>query len=278
VLYYADASLFLVDHERFEMSGTMAILVSLASIGIGWLIYDFLCKSPLGKSDTGLMLLLFVVLVAMAWGYTEVFTGRAGFLHLGAFTATIMSANVFFIIIPNQKKVVADLLAGKSPDPALGKQAKQRSLHNNYLTLPVIFLMLSNHYPLAFGTQFNWIIAALIFLIGVLIRHFFNSMHAGKGTPYWTWAASVNRRWHRSTRSSSRPLILTMCATPCSGAVRCATPPNRYGTGSGRRRKASGSTTTPISLRTRARFTSRRAAATPCRRAISPPSRLRSAP
>jgi uncharacterized membrane protein len=191
VLYYADASLFLVDHERFEMSGTMAILVSLASIGIGWLIYDFLCKSPLGKSDTGLMLLLFVVLVAMAWGYTEVFTGRAGFLHLGAFTATIMSANVFFIIIPNQKKVVADLLAGKSPDPALGKQAKQRSLHNNYLTLPVIFLMLSNHYPLAFGTQFNWIIAALIFLIGVLIRHFFNSMHAGKGTPYWTWAASV---------------------------------------------------------------------------------------
>ncbi len=191
VLYYADASLFLVDHERFEMSGTTAILVSLASIGIGWLIYDLLCKSPLGKSDTGLMLLLFVVLVAMAWGYTEVFTGRAGFLHLGAFTATIMSANVFFIIIPNQKKVVADLLAGKAPDPALGKQAKQRSLHNNYLTLPVIFLMLSNHYPLAFGTQFNWIIAALIFLIGVLIRHFFNSMHAGKGTPYWTWAVSA---------------------------------------------------------------------------------------
>jgi len=191
VLYYADASLFLVDHERFEMANTTAILVSLASIGIGWVIYDLLCKSPLGKNDTGLMVLLFLVLVAMAWGYTQIFTGRAGFLHLGAFTATIMSANVFFIIIPNQKKVVADLVAGRIPDPALGKQAKQRSLHNNYLTLPVIFLMLSNHYPLAFATAWNWVIAALVFLIGVLIRHFFNSMHAGKGTPYWTFALST---------------------------------------------------------------------------------------
>ena len=191
VLYYADASLFLVDHERFEMSNAMAILASLASLGIGWLIYDMLCKSSLGESDNGLMLVLFVVLVAMGWGYTQIFTGRAAFVHLGAFTATIMSANVFFIIIPNQKKVVADLIAGKTPDPALGKQAKQRSLHNNYLTLPIIFLMLSNHYPLAFATHYNWIIAALVFLIGVLIRHYFNSMHAGKGKPTWTWAASA---------------------------------------------------------------------------------------
>lgn len=191
VLYYADASLYLVDHERFEMTGTMAILVSLGSIGIGWIIYDALCKSPLGHNDTGLMVFLFAAIVAMGWGYTQVFTGRAAFLHLGAFTATIMSANVFFIIIPNQKKVVADLIAGKSPDPALGKQAKQRSLHNNYLTLPVIFLMLSNHYPLAFATPYNWVIAALVFLIGVLVRHYFNSMHAGKGQPHWTWAVSA---------------------------------------------------------------------------------------
>ena len=123
----------------------------------------------------------------MSWGYTQLFTGRAAFLHLGAFTATIMTANVFFIIIPNQKIVVADLKAGRTPDPKYGKIAKLRSTHNNYLTLPVVFLMLSNHYPLAFGTEFNWVIASLIFIIGVLIRHFFNTEHAGHGSPYWTW-------------------------------------------------------------------------------------------
>ena len=114
----------------------------------------------------------------MAWGYTHLFTGRAAFLHLGAFTATIMSANVFMVIIPNQKIVVADLIAGRKPDPKYGKIAKQRSTHNNYLTLPVLFLMLSNHYPLAFATEFNWVIASLVFIIGVLIRHYFNTMHA----------------------------------------------------------------------------------------------------
>ena len=127
----------------------------------------------------------------MAWGYTQLFTGRAAFLHLGAFTGTIMSANVFFIIIPNQKKVVADLVAGKSPDPALGLQAKQRSTHNNYLTLPVLFLMLSNHAPLAFATQYNWIIASLVFLMGVSIRHYFNTKHARKGDPTWTWLVTA---------------------------------------------------------------------------------------
>ena len=120
-----------------------------------------------------------------------VFSGRAAFVHLGAFTATIMSANVFFIIIPNQEKVVASLKAGEAPDPALGAQAKQRSTHNNYLTLPILFLMLSNHYPLAFATEYNWIIASLVFLMGVTIRHYFNSKHAGSGDPVWTWLATA---------------------------------------------------------------------------------------
>ncbi|MHC5655345.1 urate hydroxylase PuuD [Stappia sp. ICDLI1TA098] len=191
VVYYASADLYLIDPNVLEMSRATAIAVSIASIALGWIIYDLLCKSPLGRSTTGLMLLLYLVLVAMAWGYTQVFTGRAAFLHLGVFTATIMSANVFMIIIPNQKKVVAELLAGKTPDPALGAQAKQRSLHNNYLTLPVIFLMLSNHYPLAFATPWNWAIASLVFLMGVSIRHFFNTMHAGKGKPWWTWLVTA---------------------------------------------------------------------------------------
>ncbi len=191
IVYYAGADLYLIDPNVLDVSAPVAILISLASLVVGWLIYDLLCKSPLGKNDTTLMVVLYVVLVAIAWGYTQLFSGRAAFLHLGAFTATIMSANVFLIIIPNQKIVVADLKAGRKPDPKYGRIAKTRSLHNNYLTLPVIFLMLSNHYPLAFGTQFNWVIASLVFLIGVLIRHYFNTRHAGKGNPHWTWGAAA---------------------------------------------------------------------------------------
>jgi uncharacterized membrane protein len=191
VVYYAGADLYLIDRNVLDVSAPVAILISIASIALGWIVYDALCKSPIGKSTTGLMLVLYGVLVVMAWGYTQLFTGRAAFLHLGAFTATIMAANVFLIIIPNQKIVVSDLKAGRKPDPKLAAQAKQRSLHNNYLTLPVIFLMLSNHYPLAFGTAYSWIIASLVFLMGVTIRHWFNTRHARKGSPTWTWIATL---------------------------------------------------------------------------------------
>ena len=191
IVYYAGADLFLIDRNVLDVSAPVAVLISIASLALGWVLYDLLCRSRLADNDTVLMLVLFPILVAMAWGYTQVFSGRAAFVHLGAFTATIMSANVFLIIIPNQKVVVADLIAGRKPDPKYGKIAKTRSLHNNYLTLPVIFLMLSNHYPLAFATQFNWVIAAIIFLIGVLIRHYFNTVHARKGNPHWTWAAAA---------------------------------------------------------------------------------------
>ena len=150
-----------------------------------------MCKSKLSERPTLLMLLLFVILVVMSWGYNQIFTGRAALLHLGAFTATIMTANVFFQIMPNQRIVVADLKAGRTPDAKYGKIAKLRSTHNNYLTLPVVFLMLANHYPLAFGTEYSWIIASLIFLTGVTIRHYFNTMHATGSGPHWTWAVTV---------------------------------------------------------------------------------------
>lgn len=191
VVYYAGADFFLIDRNVLDISVPVAIGISLASLALGWLLYDLLCRSPLGESQTGLMLVLYAILVVLAWGFTHIFTGRAAFLHLGAITATIMSANVFLIIIPNQKIVVADLKAGRKPDPKYGKVAKQRSLHNNYLTLPVLFLMLSNHYPLAFGTQFNWVIASIVFLIGVVIRHYFNMVHARKGNPTWTWLVAA---------------------------------------------------------------------------------------
>ncbi len=191
VVYYAGAELYLIDRTVLDISVPVAIALSVASIIFGWIVYDQLCKSPVGQSATALMVVLFGVLVAMSWGYTQVFSGRAALLHLGAFTATIMSANVAMIIIPNQKIVVADLIAGRIPDPRYGRIAKQRSLHNNYLTLPVIFLMLSNHYPLAFATQWNWLIASLVFLMGVTIRHWFNTTHARKGKPHWTWLATT---------------------------------------------------------------------------------------
>ena len=191
MVYYMGAELYLVDPNVLDIPVWQAILISLGSLAFGWIIYDLICKSKFGEDNTRLMVLLYIILVAMAWGYTQVFTGRAALLHLGAFTATIMTANVFVIIMPNQRIVVDDLRNGRTPDPKYGKIAKQRSTHNNYLTLPVIFLMLSNHYPLAFASQYNWLIAALVFLMGVTIRHYFNSAHAGKGKPMWTWAATT---------------------------------------------------------------------------------------
>ncbi len=191
LVYWLGAEFYLIDPTVMDLAVWQAVGISAASLALGWVIYDQLCKSPLGQHTTGLMVLLFGVLVAMSWFYAQVFSGRAALLHLGAFTATIMSANVFFIIMPNQRIVVADLKAGRVPDAKYGVIAKQRSTHNNYLTLPVIFLMLSNHYPLATSTQYNWIIASLVFLMGVTIRHYFNTMHARKGRPNWTWAATV---------------------------------------------------------------------------------------
>jgi uncharacterized membrane protein len=191
VVYYFGADLFLIDKHVLDVPNWVGILISIGSIVFGWYVYDLLCKSPIGKSTGGLMVALFIVLTAMAYAYTLLFTGRAAMLHMGVFTATIMAANVAMIIIPNQKIVVADLKAGKTPDPKYGYIAKQRSLHNNYLTLPVIFFMLSSHYPLAFATHWNWLIASLIFLEGATIRHWFNTRHARKGNPHWTWAVAV---------------------------------------------------------------------------------------
>ena len=191
VLYYGSSELYLIDRNVADIEPWQAISIGVASLIVGWVFYDVLCKSPLGKNDSFLSGLLFLFVVLMTWGFTQIFSGRGAFIHSGAIIATIMSANVVMIIIPNQKKTVAALLAGESPDPALGLQAKQRSTHNNYLTLPVIFLMVSNHYPLAFATQYNWLIVALVMVIGVVIRHYYNTHHKGEEAPLWTWLVAV---------------------------------------------------------------------------------------
>ena len=185
VIYYWGADTYLIDAQRLALQPWQAILISLASLVAGWIVYDLVCRSPLGARPGVLAAAVFAIIAGAAVFYGLVFSGRAAFLHIGAFIGTIMVGNVFFIIIPNQKKIVADLLAGRSPDPTLGKAGKQRSVHNNYLTLPVIFVMVSTHYPMTFDSRWNWLILASVVIVGAVIRHFYNLKHAGKGEHYW---------------------------------------------------------------------------------------------
>jgi uncharacterized membrane protein len=191
LIYYLSADLYLIDPAVLDLPVWAAILISVASLALGWVIYDQLCKSRLGANTALLCALGFAFLVAATWGYTRVFSGRGAYIHAGALIGTIMVANVFFVIIPNQKIVVADLIAGRKPDPVLGAQAGQRSLLNNYLTLPALFLMISNHYPLSFATRWNWLIVAVVIIVGAVIRHFYNMRHAGMPSPWWTWGVAA---------------------------------------------------------------------------------------
>ncbi|MGF1476220.1 MAG: urate hydroxylase PuuD [Geminicoccaceae bacterium] len=191
IVYYFGAELYLVDPKVLDLPVWAAIAISVGGLAIGWLFYDFLCKSPFGADDTRLAAGGLAFLTILALGFTLIFSGRGAYMQMGALIGTIMVANVFLIIIPNQKKVVADLLAGRQPAAELGAQAKQRSMHNNYLTLPVLFLMISGHYPLTFASQYNWLILGIVLVMGAVIRHFFNSRHQGKPSPWWTWAAAA---------------------------------------------------------------------------------------
>jgi uncharacterized membrane protein len=191
VVYYMQADLFLVDKSVLNMSAPEAATIAFVSLLASWLVYEALCRSPLGKHEVALALVGYVYLVALTYAFTHVFSGRGAFTQIGALIGTIMVANVFVMVIPNQKKIVAAMLKGEEPDPRWGALGKQRSVHNNYLTLPVVFLMLSNHYPLFFATRFNWLIVAIVLLIGPVIRHFFNSRHEGKGSPWWTWGVAA---------------------------------------------------------------------------------------
>jgi len=183
IIYYWGADIFLIDKSRLALTPVQAISLSAISLVAGWVIYDLLCRSPIGRNTTILALALFVLIGLAAWGYGSVFSGRAAFIHIGIFIGTIMAANVFFVIIPNQKKTVAALMAGDTPQAVWGVQAKQRSLHNNYLTLPVVFMMISNHYPMTFGHPSSWLIAIGIVLAGGLVRLFFNTHNSGRLTP-----------------------------------------------------------------------------------------------
>jgi uncharacterized membrane protein len=191
VVYYLDADLFLVDKSVLDLTATQAALFSLVSLVLAWLLYEGACRSRIAEHELALVIGGYVFLVGLTYAFTHVLSGRGAFNQIGAIIGTIMVANVFLVIIPNQKKTVAALLARERPDPELGKTGKQRSVHNNYLTLPVIVLMISNHYPLLFATRYNWLIVAIVLALGPVIRHFFNSRHAGQGSPWWVWGVAA---------------------------------------------------------------------------------------
>jgi uncharacterized membrane protein len=182
VLYYANADTYLIDKSVADISVAAAIAISLIGLAAAWVIYDVACR--LFKSDVVIGLLLLAMVVASAYGAGQVFSGRAAYLQVGAMLGTIMAANVLFNIIPAHWELIRAKEAGREPDPAPGLEAKRRSVHNNYLTLPVVFTMISNHFAFTYEHDHAWLVLVALVLIGVWIRHFFNLRHAGR-TVWW---------------------------------------------------------------------------------------------
>jgi uncharacterized membrane protein len=183
LIYYVGASVYLIDPAKVALAPWQAILIGLGFLVGGWLVYDGLNRSPIGKNLKLFGVLWFAILIGAAYGLSHIFSNRGAFIHLGAMVGTVMVGNVFLVIIPNQKKIVAAMLRGETPDPALGKRGKMRSVHNNYMTLPVVFLMLSAHYPIVIDHPLNWLLVAGIAASGGVIRHFFNLRNQGRSEP-----------------------------------------------------------------------------------------------
>jgi uncharacterized membrane protein len=176
VVFYMNPTLYLIA-PGVDIAPAAAVAIGIGSLIAGWFIYDFLCDSPLGKTPALLGLVLFLLVIGAAWGFTHVFSGRGSYIHVGALIGTIMVGNVFRIIMPAQRALVKAIEENRTPDPVLPAKGLLRSRHNNYFTLPVLFIMISNHFPSTYGSQYNWLILAGIAVIAVLVRHYFNTRH-----------------------------------------------------------------------------------------------------
>ncbi|MCW8345929.1 urate hydroxylase PuuD [Vibrio sp. ZSDZ65] len=187
VVYYLNADLYLVAPGSGIDSAT-AIAIGIGSLAVGWLVYSFLCDSFLGKTPVILGVVLFLGLVAAAYGLTQVFSGRGAYIHVGAIIGTIMVGNVFFVIMPAQRNLVKAIEENTEPDPRLPAKGLLRSRHNNYLTLPVLFIMISNHFPSTYGSHYNWLILAGLSVFSILVRHYFNTRH---GSQKFAWTIPV---------------------------------------------------------------------------------------
>ncbi|MGB6054150.1 MAG: urate hydroxylase PuuD, partial [Burkholderiaceae bacterium] len=180
IVYYFNARAMMIDRAVADLSSWQAIAIGIGTLVVGWLVYDQLCKSKLGRREGWLGIVMYVFIVAVAWLLSKLLSGRAAYIHVGAMIGTIMVANVAYVIIPGQRKMVAAMRAGQAPDPIYGQRGKQRSVHNNYFTLPVLFIMISNHFAMTYNHAHNWAVLAAIMAAGVLIRHFFNLRHKGR--------------------------------------------------------------------------------------------------
>jgi uncharacterized membrane protein len=183
LLYWFGAEIYLVDASSVVPSALPAIATAATLILLSWVIYDRLCKSRLGGNDQRLGLVLLLLVGALAWGLCQLFSGRGAYMHFGVILGTIMVANVFFVIIPGQKQMLLAASRGAAPDPAPGIRGKQRSVHNTYFTLPVLFVMVSNHYAMTYNHAYNWAILIVITLAGALIRAYFVARHKGNASP-----------------------------------------------------------------------------------------------
>jgi uncharacterized membrane protein len=187
VLYYANASTFLVDRNVADISPLAAVAVSVGLLVIGWLVYDALSRALEGR-DRVLAVALAIVIVLVAFGVSRVLSPRAAYVHVGAMIGTWMAANVLFVIIPGQRELVAAKQAGRDPDPTPGVRGKQRSIHNNYFTLPVVLAMISNHFPFTYGHPQGWLVLVALMGLGAWVRHFFNLRNQGRVV----WAIPVS--------------------------------------------------------------------------------------
>ena len=183
-VYYLNAATYLI-LPGSPVAPAAGVAIGLGSLMIGWFVYDLLCKSSLRHQPILLGLALMLFLVLLSWGFSQFMTGRAAYLHVGAVIGTMMVGNVFFIIMPAQRNLVGAVEAGTEPDPALPKNGLLRSRHNNYLTLPVIFIMISSHFPSTYGHEWNWVILLGLSLVSVAVRHYFNTRHNGQ---QFVWA------------------------------------------------------------------------------------------
>lgn len=180
LLVYHLGGALLIDPQVADLTPWQASGIGLGTLLGGWILYDLMCKSPLGRSNLGLFFVGFGIVAGAAVGLCQVFSGRGAYIHVGALIGTIMAANVFFVIIPGQKKMVDAMLRGEAPNPAYGKAGAQRSLHNNYFTLPVLFIMVSNHYPMTYGHAWNWAVLIALSVISAGVRHWFNLRGQGE--------------------------------------------------------------------------------------------------
>jgi uncharacterized membrane protein len=190
LIYYVSAEIYLVDSAVMPLSKGAAIGIGIGSLIAGLVVYEGLCRSPLGKSNLSLSLVLFVLLAVLAWGLCQIFSGRGAFMHYGAILGTIMVANVAHIIIPGQRRMVEAMRAGREPDPKDALAGKQRSVHNTYFTLPVLFTMIASHHAFTFGGRWSWLVLVALTAAGALIRVWFVMRHKG-GAPAWPLAAGI---------------------------------------------------------------------------------------